>query len=193
MATTDERVTFEGRRGQLLATAAVAEPATGAVLLIHENRGLTPHFVELTSRLAAHGYTTLCVDLASAGGGTDALGSDEAVREHLANTPRAELLDDVRSGLTELARRAPGRRLAVVGFCFGGTMTWTLLDAGEPRLAAAVAFYGTTPDPSDFTGSSAAVLGIYAGLDERVNASRGRAEQALVHAGLMHRFVTFDS
>ena len=103
-----------------------------------------------------------------------------------------ELLDDIRSGLTELAGHAPGQRLGVVGFCFGGTMTWALLDAGEPRIAAAVAFYGTTPDPSNFAASSAAVLGIYAGLDERVNASRSCAEQALVEAGLTHRVVTFD-
>src|SRR5262245_21935742 len=115
MAAGDERVTFEGGRGELRAVVAVADRAAGAVLLIHENRGLSPHCAELTSRRAAHGYTTLCVDLASDGGGTDALGSDEAVREHLANTPGAELLDDVRSGLTELARRAPHQRLGVVG------------------------------------------------------------------------------
>ena len=90
----------------------------------------------------------------------------------LSSTPRERLLDDVRAGLGELAGRSPGQRLGIVGFCFGGTMTWTLLDAGEPSLAAAIAFYGTTPDPSDFSGCSAAVLGIYAGLDEKVNASR---------------------
>ena len=88
MAASDDRVTFEGSRGQLRAAVSLAEGAVGAVLLIHENRGLTRHFVELTSRFAGQGYTTMCVDLASAGGGTDSLGSDEAVREHLANTPR---------------------------------------------------------------------------------------------------------
>ena len=52
-------------------------------------------------------------------------------------------------------------------------MTWQLLAAGEPRLAAAVPFYGPFPDGLDFERSpNAAVLGIYAGLDDRVNAAR---------------------
>jgi carboxymethylenebutenolidase len=188
-------VTFTGQDGPLHAVVAEPDGATpdgGAVLIIHENRGLTPHFVDLTRRFAAEGYPTMCVDLASAEGGTASLGSEDEVRAMLSRTPRDRLLADVRSALEELARRAPGRRLGVVGFCFGGTMTWTLLDAGAANLSAAVAFYGTTPDPSDFSRSTAAVLGIYAGLDDRVNASRERAERALAAARLPHRIVTFD-
>ena len=49
-------------------------------------------------------------------------------------------------------------------------MTWQLLAAGEPRLAAAVPFYGPFPAGASLAGSpNAAVLGIYAGLDDRVN------------------------
>jgi carboxymethylenebutenolidase len=134
----------------------------------------------------------LCPDLVSAQGGTEALGGDEEVRAVLSRAPRDALLDDVRSALGELARLAPAEPLAVIGFCFGGTLTWALLDAGEPRLAAAVAFYGTAPDPADFRGSSAAVLGIYGGLDERVNESRSRAANALQAAGTIHRIETFE-
>ncbi len=72
-------------------------------------------------------------------------------------------------------------------------MTWQLLAAGEPRLAAAVPFYGPAPDPADFSGSpNAAVLGIYAGLDDRVNASRESAEAGLTSAGLEHELTTYD-
>ena len=192
MTSTAYRITFNGKHGPLHAVISQPAGSAGAVLLIHENRGLTPHFLELTTRFAGAGYTTMCVDLASAEGGTEALGSEDEVRAMLSRTPREHLVVDVRSALGELARRAPGEPLGVVGFCFGGTMTWTLLDAGEPRLAAAVAFYGTTPDPSDFAGSSAAVLGIYAELDERVNQSRDRADKALVKAGLPHRIETIE-
>jgi carboxymethylenebutenolidase len=195
MPAIEEWVTFEGTRGQLnavLSEPAGDQPPIGGVLLIHENRGATPHFVDLTSRFAARGYTTLCPDLASAEGGTAALDAD-AVRDVLKRTPRSHVVDDIRSGLTELARRTGGRSLGIVGFCFGGSMTWALLDVGDDRIAAAIAFYGTTPDPSDFSNSSAAVLGIYAALDERVNESRDRAERALAAAGLTHRVVTYDS
>ena len=41
-------------------------------------------------------------------------------------------------------------------------------------------FYGPLPDGADFAGSSnAAVLGVYAQHDERVNASRDAAKMAL--------------
>ena len=61
----------------------------------------------------------------------------------------------------------------------------------EPRLAAAVPFYGPFPENGNLGGSKAAVLGIYAGLDARVNASRPAARAALRRAGLQHQIVTY--
>jgi carboxymethylenebutenolidase len=43
----------------------------------------------------------------------------------------------------------------------------------------------------DLSGSKAAVLAIYAGLDTRVNETRPLAEAALEAAGLVHDIVTF--
>jgi len=101
------------------------------------------------------------------------------------------LIADLRAGLDELERREPDAALAAIGFCFGGGMTWQLLAAGEPRLSAAVPFYGPLPDGADFSGSpAAAVLGVYAELDTRVNASRDAAEAALTAAGLEHELLT---
>ena len=57
------------------------------------------------------------------------------------------------AGLTELERRVPGAKLGIIGFCFGGGMVWTLLDAGEPRLAAAIPFYGPAPSAPDFAAT----------------------------------------
>jgi carboxymethylenebutenolidase len=68
---------------------------------------------------------------------------------------------------------------------------WQLLASGEPRLAAAVPFYGPVPENPDFAGSkNAAVLGIYAALDDRVNASEPAARAALDRAGLVYDLVT---
>jgi carboxymethylenebutenolidase len=103
------------------------------------------------------------------------------------------MIADLRAGLDELERRQAGVSLAAIGFCFGGGMTWQLLAAGEPRLRAAVPFYGPLPDGADFSGSpNAAVMAIYAGQDSRVNASRDAAEAALSAAGLVHQIRTFD-
>ena len=71
-------------------------------------------------------------------------------------------------------------------------MVWSLLASGEPRLGAAAPFYGPLPDNADLSGSrQAAVLGVYAELDTRVNASRDAAKAALVKAGLKHEIVTY--
>jgi carboxymethylenebutenolidase len=73
-------------------------------------------------------------------------------------------------------------------------MVWSLLASGEPRLAAAAPFYGPLPDGADFAGSpNAAVLGVYAEQDDRVNASRDAAAQALQKAGLTHEIVTYPN
>ena len=73
-------------------------------------------------------------------------------------------------------------------------VAWTRREASrERRLAAAVPFYGPFPENGDLSGAgTAAVLGIYAGLDSRVNASRAAARAALRKAGLRHQIVTFS-
>ena len=72
----------------------------------------------------------------------------------------------MQAAVTELERRVPRKRSAAIGFCFGGGMIWSLLAAGEPRLAAAAPFYGPFPEAATCKGSHAAVLGVYGGLDD---------------------------
>jgi carboxymethylenebutenolidase len=188
---TTEIVRFPGRSGELQGAWAASQKPTAAVLVIHENRGLTPHFHDLVGRLATEGYGALCVDLLSPEGGTGALADPAAAPTALADAPMERLLGDLRAGIDELQRRLPGTKVGVVGFCFGGGMTWNLLNVGEQRLAAAVPFYGPAPENPDFSRARAAVLAIYAGLDERVNATRDRAQEALRKAGLTHEIRTF--
>ena len=70
-------------------------------------------------------------------------------------------------------------------------MVWRLLAAKEPRLAAAAPFYGPFPEGGNLKGNKAAVLGVYGGLDARVNATRDAAHQALHAAKLRHEILTF--
>jgi carboxymethylenebutenolidase len=185
-----EDITFPGPNGNLFGAWSAAGSPRGAVLVIHENRGLTPHIRSLPRRFAADGYSALAVDLLSEEGGTAAVGDSNATAA-LGQASTERMIGDLRAGIDELQRRVPGAAVAVVGFCFGGGMTWQLLASGEPRLATAVPFYGPAPDNPDFSGSKAAVLGIYAGNDDRVNATRDRAEQALRAAGLTYEMRTF--
>jgi carboxymethylenebutenolidase len=191
-AVATQGVTFPGPEGRTIqgAWAAAGQPR-GAVLVVHENRGLTDHIRSVAGRLAASGYSALAIDLLSPEGGTAALGDEAAAMAALSAAPSERLVADMQAGLEELERRAPGQKLGAVGFCFGGAMVWLLLASGAPRLAAAAPFYGPLPDGADFSGSTAAVLGIYAEQDARVNASRDAAAAALERAGLTHEIVTY--
>jgi carboxymethylenebutenolidase len=187
-----EPITFAGPGGVTLRAAwAAARSPRGAVLVVHENRGLTDHIRSVAGRFAASGYSALAVDLLSREGGTAAIGDEAQVTAALGRIPQERFAADMKAAVTELGRRAPGHRLGAAGFCFGGGMVWLLLASGEPRLAAAAPFYGPLPENADFSGSKAAVLGIYAGKDDRVNATRDAADAALKKAGLTHEIVTF--
>jgi carboxymethylenebutenolidase len=186
-----EAVRFAGPAGELQGAWAEASDPKGAVLVIHENRGLTPHFLDLVGRFANAAYSALCVDLLSSQGGTGSLQDPAAAPTALANTPPDQLVADLKAGIDELEHRVPDAKVGVVGFCFGGGMTWNLLQAGEQRLAAAVPFYGPAPESPDFSKAKAAVYAIYGEQDERVNATRERAEAALKTAGLTYEIRTF--
>ncbi|WP_394829769.1 dienelactone hydrolase family protein [Pendulispora albinea] len=185
-------VTFAGPEGRTLQGGwAGAEKPRGAVLVIHENKGLLEHFRVLAGRFARAGYSALAIDLLSEEGGTAALGDPANATAALSKVAPERFVADMKAGLDELARRAPGVKLGAIGFCFGGGMTWRLIASKDPRLAAAAPFYGPLPDGADFTGSRAAVLGVYAEADARVNASRETAKAALEKAGLVHEIVTY--
>jgi carboxymethylenebutenolidase len=186
-----EPARFAGPAGELQGAWAEASDPQGVLLVIHENRGLTPHFFDLVGRFAGASYSALCVDLLSSQGGTGQLQDPAAAPTTLANTPPEQLLADLKAGIDELERRAPDVKIGVVGFCFGGGMTWNLLQAGEQRLAAAVPFYGPAPESPDFSKAKAAVYAMYGEQDERVNATRDRAEAALKAAGLTYEIRTF--
>ena len=181
-----EEITFAGARGELRGHLSSPPDPVAGVLVIHENRGLTDHIRTVADRLAGAGYAALAIDLLSEEGGTAAIGDEGGVSAILGDASPERLVDDMRSGLDELERRVPDGALGMIGFCFGGAMTWLLLDAGEPRLSAAIPFYGPAPESPDFSGDGAAVMGVYAELDDRVNASQDRVREALEAAGLEH-------
>jgi carboxymethylenebutenolidase len=187
-----EAITFAGPDGRtLLGAWAPATGPRGTVLVIHENRGLTDHISSVAGRLAASGFSSLAIDLLSAEGGTASFTDPAQATAALNAAPDERFVADMKAGVSELLRREPTSRPGAVGFCFGGAMVWSLLAAGEPRLAAAAPFYGPLPAGADFAGSPhAAVLAVYAERDGRVNASRDDATAALQAAGLTHEVVT---
>ncbi len=186
-----DAITFPGPNGTLMAAWARASKPRGGVLVIHENRGLNDHIRTVAGRFAASGYSALALDLLSEEGGTGAFPDEAAVSAALAAIPPERFDADMKAAVSELKRRVRGKRLNAIGFCFGGGMVWRLLAAGEPRLSAAAPFYGPFPEGGDLDRSRAAVLGVYGGLDTRVNATLPAAKAALEAARLKHELLTF--
>jgi carboxymethylenebutenolidase len=190
-----ESITFAGPRGAgtlMGAWAAATEPC-GGVLVIHENRGLTEHIRTVAGRFAASGWSALAIDLLSEEGGTGAFPGEAEVAAALGQIPPERFVADMKAGVREVRRRVGRKRpIAAIGFCFGGGMVWRLLASGERRLAAAAPFYGPFPEGGSLDGSRAAVLGVYGGLDDRVNATQQAAKAALEAAGLAHEILTFS-
>jgi carboxymethylenebutenolidase len=159
------------------------------VLVCHENRGLTDHIRDVTRRLAKSGYVALAVDLLSRQGGTDAVGSDN-VPGLLGNGDH--FVEDFVSGWRYLQGQpfAQAERVGMVGFCFGGGITWRVA-VGMPELKAAVPFYGPPPAVGDVPNINAAVLAIYAERDQRINQSIPAIEAAMQQNGKVYEKVIY--
>ncbi len=167
-----------------------------AVLVIHENRGLTDWVRATADRLAEAGYIALAPDLLSGaapgGGRTPDFPSSDAARTALGQLRPEAVLADLQAAAAHLrALPAADGRVAVVGFCWGGSQTWRLALAGED-LALAAPFYGTAPTEGDFGRVVPAVHGFYGGNDARVNATLERTAAAMRAAGRTFEPVLYD-
>ena len=182
-------ISWTGPQGQLQGAWAQAADSKGGVLVIHENKGLNDWVRSVAGRLAGAGYSALAIDLLSEKGGTGAFGDPAQATAALGTIAPEQFTHDLNSGVAELRLRAPGQKVAVVGFCFGGGLVWQLLASGALGVSAAAPFYGPLPDNPDFRGSKAAVLGIYAALDTRVTGSQQAAKAALDRAGMVSELI----
>jgi carboxymethylenebutenolidase len=178
--------------------AKPAGTAAGAILVIHENRGLTPHIKDVVRRVATAGFTGLSVDLLSRDGGADKLTDSAAYAAALSKRPVPDMVSDVQQALKALSASGAGDALGIVGFCFGGGMTFNTLAAGT-AVKAAAPFYGPAPqDMAGLAATKAAVSVVYAANDSRITGSRDTVEAALkqsgapyqinVHPGVDHAF-----
>ena len=162
----------------------------GGVVVIHENRGLTPHIKDVTRRAAKAGYVALGVDALSVFGGTPA--NEDEGRTLIGKLDKAQNLNNYLKGLAYLRSRPESNgKTGCVGFCWGGSMA-NQLAVNDPQLNAAVAFYGGQPDAADVPKIKARVQLHYASLDERINAGIPAYEAALKAAGVNYQLFMYE-
>ena len=58
------------------------------IVVVHENRGLLPHFQDVTRRFAREGYVALAVDMLSREGGADSFANSSEMLLACAASPR---------------------------------------------------------------------------------------------------------
>jgi carboxymethylenebutenolidase len=190
-----ERVEFPSGDATMMGYLArpAGEGSFPIVLVCHENRGLTSHIEDVARRVAKAGYVGLAVDLLSREGGTANISDPASVPGLLSGAPPERHVQDFSSGLEYVKGQqyAQADRAGMVGFCFGGGVTW-LVAAGVPELRAAVPFYGPPPPDDQLPNVSAAVLAVYAGNDQRINASIEKVEAAMQQNGKIYKKVVYE-
>jgi carboxymethylenebutenolidase len=158
---------------------------SAAVVVIHENQGLTDWVRTIADQLASHGYIAIAPDLLSGmgpnGGNTSTFPDGNAAREAIYKLQPETVTADL-NAVTDYVRKLPASsgKVAVAGFCWGGAQTFRFA-TNRPDLAAAFVFYG--PGPESVSGVKAPVYGFYGGNDARGNATIPKSEEQMKATG----------
>jgi carboxymethylenebutenolidase len=162
--------------------------ATGklpVVLVIHENRGLTPYVEDVARRLAVANFIAYAPDGLTSLGGFP--GTDEKGLELFPKVDPAKMQEDfVASAEWLKARPDSTGKLGIVGFCFGGTTVNALAVRLGSEVSAAVPFYGGQPGAADVAKIKAPLLANYGELDTRITSGWPAFDAALTAAKVPH-------
>jgi carboxymethylenebutenolidase len=153
------------------------------VLIIHDIFGMGDWARAVGDQLAKEGFIAIVPDLLSGkgpnGGGSEELGQNvgQAIRTLTAADVAARL--DATMAYGKSLPSSNGRT-GVIGFCWGGSQSFSYAVA-QPALSAAVVYYGTAPmktedgkqvvDADQLIKIKAPVIGFYGGNDSRVTAT----------------------
>jgi carboxymethylenebutenolidase len=168
-----------------------------AIVVIHENRGLNDWVRSVADQLAEEGFIAIAPDLLSGmapgGGKTSDFPDSDAARQGISKLPPDQVTSDL-NAVTDHVIKLPAanKKVAVAGFCWGGSQTFRFATS-RPDLKAAFVFYGSAPDDKEAIAKiKSPVYGFYAGNDARINAGIPKAAEMMKEAGKKYEPVTYD-
>jgi len=156
-----------------------------AVLVIHEIFGLSDWARSVADQLAAAGYIAIAPDLLSGtgphGGGTSDFAGTDDVTKAVSMLDPGQVTEDL-NATADYVKKLPAAdgKLAVAGFCWGGTQSFRFA-TNRHDLSAAFVFYGSTP--KDVSSITAPVYGFYAENDARITSAVPATTEAMKQAG----------
>lgn len=156
-----------------------------AILIIHENRGLTDHIKDVTRRFANQGYVALAPDLLSRSGGTPQFATTDEAATAIGKLSQEGIIQDLNSTLKYLQGLSYVKKdyIAVLGYCWGGGNS-LLFATRNPEIKASVVYYGPNPNNlDDVANITAPMLGIFGGKDPRITVNVPKLDEAMKKSG----------
>lgn len=187
-----ENVKYAGQNCEM--QAYVARPKKAGkyptVIVIHENRGLTPHIEDVARRAAKAGYLAIAPN-ALAALGTLPANDDEARTMFTKLDANQTLQNFIKAFDYAGSRKDSNGKFGCVGFCWGGAMANSLA-VSMPNLKAASAYYGRQPKAEDVPKIKATVQLHFASLDTRVNEGIPAYEAALKANNIKYELFMYE-
>jgi carboxymethylenebutenolidase len=194
----------DGRKVKSFVVFPEVQGKAPAVIVIHENKGLTDWERSVADRLAEAGFVAIAPDLLSGtgpgGGGTEAYESRDAATKGIYGLDAEQVLQDL-DAVAAYAKKieAANGKIATLGFCWGGGKSFAYA-CHNPELNAALVCYGTAPEnDEDLKKIQAPVYGFYGGNDARITQQVPRVAskmkeldkkyEPVVYEGAGHGFV----
>ena len=160
------------------------------VVVIHEIYGLSTWIRGVADQLAADGFIAVAPDLLTGKVAPDA--PDSLKVAAIRSLDQAVALRGIEAaGRYGMSLPAAVQKFGVVGFCWGGSASFSTA-ATIPSLGAAVAYYGAAPvQRVQMNNTKAPVLALYGENDARVNATIPAADSVLKQAGVRFERETY--
>lgn len=159
------------------------------VMVLHEAFGLNDDIREIAWRFAEHGYAALAPDLYSVGP-PKPICVFQAMRSLETGSGRVfESLDAGRSWLASQDEIDP-QRLAVAGFCMGGS--FAILHASRADYGAAAPYYARVPKTAEAMAGICPVVAGFGAADRMVPGQADHLRRHLESLGVQHDIEEYD-
>lgn len=182
------------------------------LILIEEIWGVNDHIKSVADRFAKEGYSVIAPELLPAGvleKLTPQINKDlfdpekrHATQPILREAMQPMLQPEYAKATIETLKacvdyvRADAHvakeKIAVLGFCFGGTYAFHLA-ANDERIAAAVPFYGRPPSPDEISNINGPILAFYGEKDTDLMQSLPKLKDDMLKNGIGFEAVTYPA